>query len=155
MIPAKLQFTLLKAWHAWLAGGFAVAWATADETTYPMHQFSGHAVLAAIVLRLLIGSMAPKGSPWRLPRPKLSFPSRGRNPLLAWFAAALLGLVGLAAQLGALADGLTWLEDPHEALSTAALWLIAGHAGLVFLLFGGKRLLARLFPPSPVTEKSP
>ena len=148
MIPAKLQFTLLKVWHAWLAGGFA------DEDTYAMHHFSGYAVLAAIALRLLAGLAAPKGSPWRLPRPRLALTGRGRHPLLAWFAAALLGFIGMAAVLGALADGVTWLEDPHEALSTAALWVIAGHVGFVFLLFGGKRLLARLSLPAPVKEKS-
>lgn len=154
MIPAKVQFTLLRFWHAWLAGGFAVAWATADEDTYAMHQFSGYAVLAAIAVRLLVGLLAAKGSPWRLPRPRLKWTGRGRNPLLAWFAAALLGSVGLAAVMGALADGITWLEDPHEALSTLALWVIVGHVAFVFTLFGGKRLLARLPLPSFVKEKT-
>ncbi|MBI2240863.1 MAG: hypothetical protein HYU59_08685 [Magnetospirillum gryphiswaldense] len=144
MIPAKLQFTALRFWHAWLAGGFVVAWATADEDTYAMHQFAGYAVLAAIVLRLLVGLMAGKGSPWRLPRPRLTWTNKGRSPLFAWFAALLLGVIGLAALLGALADGATWLEDPHQAVSTLSLWVIGGHAAFIAFFFGGKRLLARL-----------
>lgn len=145
MIAAKLQFTLLRAWHAWLSGGFVVAWITADEDTYAMHQFAGYAVLAAIAVRLLVALIAPKGSPWRLPRPRLNLLSaKGRNPLLAWFAAALLAGVGLAALTGALADAVPWMEDPHEAASELSLWVIFAHVGFVLYLFGGKRLLNSL-----------
>jgi len=154
MMSPKLQFALLRLWHAWLAGGFVVAWATADEDTYAMHQFSGYAVLAAIVLRLAIGMIAAKPSPWRLPRPRLVWTGKGRNPLLAWFAALLLGVIGLAALLGALADGVPWLEDPHEAVSTLSLWVICGHVAFVTFLFGGKNLLARLSQMLPFKEKT-
>jgi hypothetical protein len=144
VITPKLQFTLLRAWHAWLSGGFVVAWITADEDTYAMHQFAGYAVLAAIVVRLLVALIAPKGSPWRLPRPRLNLSAKGRNPLLAWFAAGLLAGVGLAALTGALADVTTWMEDPHEAASELTLWVIFAHVGFVLYLFGGKRLLNSL-----------
>jgi cytochrome b len=147
--PSKLDFILLRIWHAWLAGSFLVAYVTADEDTYAMHLFAGYAVLAAILVRLLAGVAAPAGSPLRLPRPSLKalidwFAVRkGRNPLFAWLAAALLAVIGAAAATGALADGLTWLEDPHEAVSELALGVIFGHIAFVSFVHGGKRLLAR------------
>lgn len=154
MMPPKLQLALLRLWHAWLAGGFVVAWATADEDTYAMHQFSGYAVLAAIILRLAVGLVVGKSGLWRLPRPRLAWPATGRNPLFAWFAALLLGVVGAAAVLGALADGAPWLEDPHEALSTLSLWVIFGHAAFIAFLFGGKTLLTRLSRTLTFKEKT-
>ncbi|MGE4280476.1 MAG: hypothetical protein AB7G62_12875 [Magnetospirillum sp.] len=154
MIGPKLQLTALRFWHAWLAGGFVVAWATADEDTYAMHLFAGYAVLAAIVLRLLVGLMAGKTSLWRLPRPRLAWVSKGRNPLFAWFAALLLGLIGLAALLGALADGLPWLEHLHEAISNLSLWVIFGHVAFIAFFFGGKRLISRLSQNLAFKEKT-
>lgn len=148
--PSKLDFILLKIWHAWLAGSFLVAYVTADEDTYAMHLFAGYAVLAAILVRLLACVAAPVGSPLRLPRPNLKavidwFAVRkGRNPLFAWLAAVLLVVIGAAAVTGALADGFTWLEDPHEAVAELALWVIFGHIAFVGHMYGGKRLLARI-----------
>jgi cytochrome b len=148
-ISAKLHHTLLKVWHAWVAGSFLVAYLTADEDTYAMHQFAGYAVLAAIAVRLLVGLFASASSPLRLPRPDLKaglawFAVRkGRHPLFAWFSAALLLSVGLGAVSGALADGAAWLEDPHEALAEASLWVIFAHIGFVAFIYGGKRLFSR------------
>ncbi|TAN61508.1 MAG: hypothetical protein EPN20_12330, partial [Magnetospirillum sp.] len=141
----KRHHTLLKLWHAWVAGAFLVAYVTADEDTYAMHLFAGYAVLAAIAARLLAGIFAPASSPLGLPRPSLaSFSVRkGRHPLFAWLAAALLAAVGLAAATGALADGAPWLEDPHEAIAQASLWVIGGHMAFVAFIYGGKRLLGR------------
>lgn len=145
----KLQNTLLKFWHAWLAGGFVVAYVTADEDTYAMHQFAGYAVLAAIVVRLLAAMAAPAAGPLRMPRPSLSalirwFGQRkGRHPLFAWFAVALLAVVGLVAATGAAADFATFMEDPHEAIAEASLWLIFAHIAFVTVIYGGKRLLNR------------
>src|SRR3546814_3678244 len=62
-------FTLLRLWHAVFAGGFLVAYLTADEDTYAMHQFAGYVVLAALALRLAVGLLTPVGHPLRLPRP--------------------------------------------------------------------------------------
>lgn len=142
----KLHHTLLKLWHAWVAGAFLVAYVTADEDTYAMHLFAGYAVLAAIAARLLAGVFAPASSPFGLPRPSLaSFSARkGRHPLFAWLAAALLAAVGLAAATGALADGAPWLEDPHEAIAQASLWVIGGHIAFIAFIYGGKRLLGRI-----------
>jgi cytochrome b len=146
---AKIQHALLKGWHAWLAGSFLVAYVTADENTYAMHQFAGYAVLAAIVARLAGGLLAPAGSPLRLPRPGLKealalLPSRkGRHPLFAWFAVALLLAVGLAALSGAVADGAAWMEHPHEAISEASLWLILGHIAFVTWMYVGRKAVGR------------
>ena len=46
----RTQHLMLKLWHAWLAGGYLVAYVTADEDTYAMHLFAGYAVLAAIAV---------------------------------------------------------------------------------------------------------
>lgn len=145
----KLQFVLLKAWHAWLAGSFLVAYLTADEDTYAMHLFAGYAVLAAIATRLLAGLLAPQSSPLRLPRPDLRAAMawlsarKGRHPLFAWLAAALLAAVGLAAVTGALADIAVWMEYPHEVIAEASLWVILSHVAFVVLMYGGKRLVGR------------
>lgn len=153
-LSAKVQYSLLKTWHAWLAGSFAVAYLTADEDTYSMHVFSGYAVLAAIALRLLIGLLAQNSTLWRLPRPRIDGVTawlaarKGRHPLFAWLAAALLVSIGLAAISGVLADGAAWMEDPHEALAQASLGVIFAHIAFVVFIYGGKRLLTRLFTPS-------
>jgi cytochrome b len=147
---ARWEFRLLRLWHAALAGGFLVAYVTADEDTYSMHLFAGYAVLAAIATRVLLGVLAPASSPLRLPRPDLGATlawfsvRKGRHPLFAWFSLALLLSVGLAAASGALADGAAWLEDPHEAISEASLWVIFAHVAFVAFIYGGKRLLTRL-----------
>lgn len=145
----KFQFALLKVWHAWIGGGFLVAWLTADENTYAMHLFAGYAVLAAVVARLLAAALAPASGPLRLPRPSLRALARrlavrkGRHPLFAWFAAALLAMVGLGAATGAAADFAPWMEHPHEAVAEASLWVIFGHVGFVTFVYGGKRLFKR------------
>lgn len=149
-ISMTRHYALLKAWHAWVAGSFLVAYVTADEDTYAMHLFAGYAVLAAIAIRLLAGLLAPASSPLRLPRPdpraSLAWLAmrKGRNPLFGWFAVALLTSIGLAAVSGALADGAAWLEDPHEAIAEMSLWIIFGHIGFVAFIYGGKRLLKRI-----------
>lgn len=146
----RMQHLLLKLWHAWVGGGFLVAYVTADEDTYAMHQFAGYAVLAAIVARLLAAMAAPSAGPLRLPRPSLGALAgwltqrRGRHPLFAWFAVALLAVVGMVALSGAGADFVTWLEHPHEAVAEASLWLIFAHIAFVVYVYGGKRLWARL-----------
>lgn len=147
---ARVQHALLKGWHAWLAGSFFVAYVTADENTYAMHQFAGYAVLVAIVARLGGGLLAPAGSPLRLPRVDLQAAwawlssRKGRHPLFAWFGVALLAVVGLAALSGAVADGAAWMEHPHEAISEASLWLIFGHIAFVTWMYAGKKWIARV-----------
>lgn len=147
---ARAQHVLLKGWHAWLAGSFLVAYVTADENTYAMHQFAGYAVLVAILARLAGGLLAPAGSPLRLPRSDLKAARawlssrKGRQPLFAWFAVALLAVVGLAALSGAVADGAAWMEHPHEAISEASLWVIFSHIAFVTWMYAGKKWAARI-----------
>ncbi|MEQ9491004.1 MAG: hypothetical protein RIM72_18660 [Alphaproteobacteria bacterium] len=147
-MTSRQQKALLLFWHAWLGGGYLVAYLTADEDTYGMHLFSGYVVLAAIVLRVLVGLVATNSTLLRLPHPKLGdlrdwFPgSRGRHPLFAWIALVLLIVVGAAAATGALSDSLmTWLEDPHEAISEASLWIIFGHIAFVTFMYGGRKYM--------------
>lgn len=149
--PSRFEMAFLRFWHAALAGGFLVAYLTGDEDTYAMHLFAGYVVLGVVAVRLLAGLFAPAGSPLRLPRPSVSALSawlaggRGmRNPLFAWIGAAVLVAVGLAAATGAVADVVIALEDPHEAVAEASLWVIGGHIAFIFFIFGGRRLLARL-----------
>ena len=147
---ARFQHALLKGWHAWLAGSFLVAYVTADENTYAMHQFAGYAVLAAIVARLVGGLLAPAGSPLRLPRPDIKATlawlssGKGRHPLFAWSAVVLLAVVGFAALSGAVADSAAWMEHPHEAISEASLWVIVGHVAFVTWMYAGKKWLGRI-----------
>ncbi|MEO5375574.1 MAG: cytochrome b/b6 domain-containing protein [Alphaproteobacteria bacterium] len=146
----KVHHMLLKGWHAWVAGSFLVAYLTADEDTYAMHLFAGYAVLAAIAARLLVGVLAPASSPLSLPRPSLRAAQswiatgRGRHPLFAILAVALLAMVGGAAVSGVFADALPWLEDPHEAIAEASLLVIFGHIAFVAYTYGGRRLLGKL-----------
>ena len=149
-VPAQVlrrhAFTLLRLWHAVFAGGFLVAYLTADDDTYAMHQFAGYVVLAALVLRLLAGLLAPVGHPLRLPRPLLAdlrtwlARRRGRSPLFAWFAVALLAVVGTVAASGAVADYLPPVEHLHEAVAEASLWLIFAHIAFVTVIYSGRRL---------------
>lgn len=156
----KLQHALLLFWHAWLGGGYLVAYLTADEDTYGMHLFAGYAVLAAIVVRLLAGLIAPKSKLLKLPHPKLGDlqdwlgSGKGRHPMFAWFASVLLITICVAAATGALSDSLmTWLEDPHEAISEASLWVVFGHIAFVTFMYGGRKFIRQAF--TKLTERLP
>lgn len=144
----KRQQALLLFWHAWLGGSYLVAYLTADEDTYGMHLFAGYAVLAAIVVRILVGLAASDSRLLKLPRPHLGAwrdwfgGGKGRHPFFAWFAAALLVVVGAAAATGALSDSLmTWLEDPHEVVSEVSLWIVFGHIAFVTFMYGGRKFI--------------
>jgi hypothetical protein len=135
----------MRAWHAVIAGGFLVAYLTGDsDDYYMMHQVAGYTVLIAVAARLLIGVFARK-VPWRLPRPSLAgarrwlADGRGRNPLFAWLAVALLVTVGAAAGTGMAAHWLPSVEDLHEAMSDAALWTIGAHVAFILVMMGGLR----------------
>lgn len=150
-MSGRLQIILLRMWHAWLAGGFLVTYLTGDEDTYAMHVFAGYAVLAAVVARLALAAIAPANGPLALPRPRLGAivawlggTARGRHPLLVWFAASLVPLIGLAAMSGVAADAWSAIEKPHEVIAELSLWLVLGHVGFVSFLHGGKRAVARL-----------
>lgn len=145
------QIAVLRLWHALLAGGFVVAWATGDENTYALHQFSGYVVLAALVLRALMAAFSPAESLLRWPvlrrQQVVDWLRRGsgRNPLFAGLAVALLLTVAATAASGAVADWMTWMEHPHEAASDVTLAVIFAHVAFVFYQYGGRPwLLAQI-----------
>ncbi|EKV29791.1 hypothetical protein C882_0221 [Caenispirillum salinarum AK4] len=147
----RFAMPAMKAWHAVVAGGFLVAYLTGDsDDVYIMHQVAGYTVLGALVLRLAVAPFAHK-PPWRMPRASLAAGREwlttrcGRNPLFAWLAVALFATVGAAAASGMAAHWLLWVEDLHEALSTASLWVVLGHVAFILLMFGGRRRVAALW----------
>ncbi|MCM8735760.1 hypothetical protein M5E06_16570 [Azospirillum sp. A1-3] len=165
--PTAAEMTALLAFHAILSGAFVVAYLIGDEDTYGMHVFSGYTALTAIVLRLVIGLLAPAGSPLRLPRPSpgpvlhrvkrlVSGDPKARaerSPPIAWMAAALLVGVGLAAASGAVADFVVTFEDLHETLGEFSLYIVIAHVALVFGLHGLKRLTPEV-PSHGTTQRS-
>jgi hypothetical protein len=134
--PHRYEFAALRLWHAVLAGGFVVAYVTADEDTYAMHLFAGYLVLAALALRLAVGVLAPESSPLRL--------ARRRKAVFNWMAAVVLAAVAAAGLTGWLADAVPAVEDLHEGLSQTSLWVVVGHGALVWFLMGGRALMAKL-----------
>ena len=158
-LGGRTGMRVLKAWHAAFAGAFVVAYLTAGEDYFAMHQFAGYAVLAAVAMRLLLGVVADDHSPLRLPRPietvrRWRSAGTGRNPLFAVFAAALLAVVGLVALSGAVADFLPRVEDLHEAIGEVSLWLIGGHVAFVVYMYWGRARLAGLLSSLPFTRRS-
>lgn len=151
--PTAAEMAFLLLFHATLSGAFLVAYLTGDEDTYRMHVLSGYAALAALAARVLAGLTAAEGSPLRFPRPSAADLRRwvvrlaagdpqartARSPLIPWMAAALLIGVGATALTGAVADFVTLVEDLHEALGEAALWIVLGHIALVLALHRLKR----------------
>jgi cytochrome b len=134
----KASVMALRAWHAVLAGGFLVAFLTGDEDTYAMHLFAGYLVLAALAVRLVAALFAPAASMWRLGGRK------GRNPLFTRMAVVVAAVVTVVAGTGWAADRIPALEHLHEGLSEGSAWVIAAHAVLVWLLMGGRGVIARL-----------
>lgn len=146
---ARWEFRLLRLWHAALAGGFLVAYVTADEDTYAMHVFAGYWVVAAIALRLALAMIGSKTGPLALPRPRLAWTRPGRNPLFAWMAAILVIGMAVAGVTGIAADFIPFLEDLHEGLAEASLWLVLGHAAIIAWIFQGRRVREMLKGATP------
>ncbi|HEY9078930.1 cytochrome b/b6 domain-containing protein [Magnetovibrio sp.] len=147
-ISNRFQTQFLRFWHAIFSGGFIVAYVTED--VYAMHMFSGTVVLGAVAVRVLLGWMARDKSPLALSNPmdatrlwweRVSSGAKARNPLYAWFATALLGIIGLAAATGWLAELLPFTKDLHEGVAEFTLVVIVGHLGLVFFKPAKKYIL--------------
>lgn len=136
----RWEHRLLRLWHAALAGGFLVAYVTADEDTYAMHVFAGYWVVAAIALRLGMALAGSANGPLALPRPRLRRLKPGRAPIFAWMAAALIVAMAVAGLTGIVADVLPAAEHLHEGLAEASLWLVLGHAAIVAWIFQGRRV---------------
>lgn len=163
--PSRSQIGFLLGFHAVISGAFLVSYLTGDgDDAYFMHVFAGYAVLAALIVRLAVGMLAGPGSMLRLPRPDWPSIGRyirriaaldrtaflGRSPLHGAMALMLLVGVGIAALSGAIADFLIRIEDLHEALGEAALYIVLGHIVLVLALHGLKRLAA----PAPLGRRA-
>ena len=151
-IPNRIQSRFLMLWHAIFSGGFIIAYVSEDF--YAMHLFAGYLVLAAVAVRVLVGLLARPKSPLSLPNPmtatriwldKLRSGGKARNPLLAWIAVALLGIVGLAAATGGVADVFPALEDIHEGVAEFTPVVIFGHIGFVLIKPLKKHLLNTSF----------
>jgi len=135
--PARRwELAVSRLWHAALAGGFLVAWLTADEDTYRMHVFAGWWVLGVVVARLALALIGSPRGPLALRRP-------GRSPLMIGVAALLLLAAGLAAWSGVIADDHPSAEDLHEGLCNFALGLIGAHLAVVVWLLRGRWLRSR------------
>ena len=162
--PTSREMAFLLAFHAALSGAFIVSYLAGDEDTYGMHLFSGYTALGAIGLRLLVGIVAPAGSPLRLPRPSLqraraylgrlvsgdAAARTERSPLHAWMAVGLLVGIGFAASSGVAADFRSRLDDLHEVLANSALFIVFAHIGLVLSLHGLKKWL-----PPATSKRTP
>lgn len=146
---ARWEFRLLRLWHAALAGGFLVAYVTADEDTYAMHVFSGYWVVGAVVLRLALALAGSATGPLAIPRPRLTWARPGRNPLFAWMAAILVAGMAVAGVTGIAADVIAPLEDLHEGLAEASLWLVLAHAAIIAWIFQGRRVREMLKGATP------
>ena len=139
-IPNRIQRKLLMFWHAVFSGSFVIAYISED--VYTIHVFAGYVVLAAVVIRVLLGIFSASNTPLSLPNPmaatriwidKLSKNRKAQNPFFIWITAALLVVIGLSAISGAIADVLPFIEDLHESVSELTLAVIFGHLGFVFL----------------------
>lgn len=158
-LAGRSAMVTLKAWHAALVGSFLVAYLTAGEDHFAMHQFAGYGVLATVAARLALGLAAAKRSPLRLPRPLAAWRrwragAGGRNPGFAVFAAILLAAIGLAALSGAVADFVPRLEHPHEAIAEVSPWLIGSHVAFVVYMYWGRARLASLLSPLGARKRS-
>ena len=154
---ARLLIVIRMGFHALVSGGFLVAYLSGDEDSYAMHQFAGYTVLAAIAVRLLLGTLVARGHPLALPwaRPaevgdwlrRLARADRGallgRSPLHALLAGLLLAGVAAAALTGAVSDYTVVTEDLHEWLGEATPWLVGFHVVLVLGLQALRRTARR------------
>lgn len=146
MIKQKaVAFHLLLLWHGLLAGGYTIAFLTA-EGSHALHEFAGYLVLGLLALRLVIASLVSGEGSWALPWPGRSLwrsffsrlqsgeldAFRQRTPLVPLSALAILIALVVAAVTGLAADAWRW-EDLHEGIAEGTLTLVLIHLGLVSL----------------------
>ncbi|WP_413203962.1 DUF1924 domain-containing protein [Rhodospirillum sp. A1_3_36] len=131
------KVALWRLWHGSIVGSGVVAYLTADEDTFFMHQFSGYLFAGLVGARLVAAVLARGKGPFalrRLAKPGVEAIS-GRGPLIRlvmpWMAAIMLLGFALAGYSGIAADWFHSAEGLHKALSEAAPWLVGGHVALV------------------------
>ncbi|ABC23979.1 hypothetical protein F11_16310 [Rhodospirillum rubrum F11] len=132
---------LWRLWHAALLGSGVVAYLTADEDTYRMHQAAGY-LFVVLILGRLIAALAGSGA-FALRRPaRLSAQGRpgvraSLRPLLPWMTAGLLLVLGLAGLSGVGADWSKAFKGVHEILGEVTPWVVFAHVVLVVAVFAG------------------
>ncbi|MCU0893888.1 MAG: cytochrome b/b6 domain-containing protein [Rhodospirillales bacterium] len=141
----------VRIFHWSLVGLFTVAFATGDESER-LHLAAGYAIAGLVLLRLVWGFVGSKHarfndfvrSPGKV-RTFMALAMRfraprvlGHNPAGGMMILALLAmLIGISATGFMMTTdpfwGAEWVEELHEALVYASLWLIVVHiAGVVF-----------------------
>jgi cytochrome b len=137
--------------HWLMAGGFALAWLTAESETWRLvHVAAGSTVVAVALFRLFWGFIGTRHaryenfvrSPqaaWRYLKSLLSSTPHhhtGHNPAGGWAILALLSLALLAGTTGWLnyqEIGGDWLEELHEGLAATMLAVVFVHLGGVLV----------------------
>jgi len=147
----KVWDPLVRIFHWSLVGGFAFAYATADEWD-KAHETTGYVIAGLIGFRVLWGLIGPKHARFvdfvTRPSRVLQYlkDSRegkakrymGHNPAGGAMVLALLSAITLIAMTGYMMTtksfwGVEWVEDVHEVLVNGTLVLIITHvAGVVF-----------------------
>ena len=129
--PNRFEMTFLMLFHGVLTAGILLTYITGDDA-YFLHQFAGYVVCGVLLLRLFVSLVAPKDSPLYLSVPKLfDGNKKGRSPIYAWMAVALITTTTLAAFSGLLAETIGF-DDLHEGLAEGVLPLfIFAHMAMV------------------------
>lgn len=157
MMPGEPARPGIRVWDAFvrvahwsLVITVAGAWLTEDSGA--VHEWIGYAALAIVLARLVWGVIGTRYARFsqfvRSPAATLQYARRvfaraeprhvGHNPLGAYMIVLLVIMVILVAGSGWLYTtdaywGVEWVEDLHEGLADALLWLIVLHvAGVVF-----------------------
>jgi cytochrome b len=138
----KVWDAFVRAAHWALVLSIAAAWFTRGAR----HEIIGYAALAVVALRVAWGFIGPRYARFaqfvRAPRATLDYSRAlaagrapryiGHNPLGGWMVVALLASVALTAASGWLSVtdrywGVAWVQDVHEALADAMVFLVALH----------------------------
>lgn len=141
LLPSTWPVQAWRVWHAGILGSGIVAYLSADEDTYTLHQFSGYLFAGLAVARLGVALSPWAKGPLTLRRPALPplaklKTQRWTRPsvyslLRPWMAVALVALLGLAGLSGIGADWLKVMEKPHEWLGEIMPWVVLAHLVIV------------------------
>ncbi|CAA6603912.1 membrane hypothetical protein [Rhodospirillaceae bacterium LM-1] len=149
-----LSFNLLLFWHGLFAGSYIVAFLTGDDAM-GMHIASGWFVILLGAFRLLAALLVSDKSPWSLPWPNATQikafrrQSRDLDPQALQGRNMLLVASGLIVLMGAVLASLSGYlpsDDLHEGIANLSLAFVLGHAALVLISQGMKRVKAAVLP---------
>lgn len=161
-------FELLMLWHGLFVGAYTIAYLTADGAP-GLHEFSGYAALALLVVRLLAARFAGQRAPWALPLPKAAMwrnfgrklttgnlsALRGRTPFAPLSGLIILAMLVLVTLSGLAADWWKW-EDLHDAVAEGSLLVVFIHIAIVSIGPLWKTLVGtRAEPRAPALPHTP